>query len=64
MKLYLDTFVSVRRDCRKKADDFIKKSLIVAHIFIDILEIRGFFSNSIMNNLKSAYQIYILEVLL
>lgn len=54
----------MKRGFYKKADNFDKRSLIMACIFIDIFDIGEFFDSSIMNNLRSVYQIDVFEAFL
>lgn len=59
LNIYLNAFLHIERDFYKKADNFIEGGLIVVRIFMDALEIKEFFGSGVINDSRSAYQIYI-----
>lgn len=64
MKVHFGTFARIKRGFYKKANDIIKEDLIVTYVLMDAFKTREFLSSSIINDLKSAYWIDILEALL
>lgn len=64
MKVHLGAFASVKKNFYKKTDNFVKRGLIVACVFMNISEIEEFFGSYVINYLRSTYQIDMLKALL
>lgn len=63
MKIYLGIFFCVGKYFGKKTWDFIKKVIIMTHVFIYILEIRELLDTSFVDEVGDAYWFNILEAL-
>lgn len=57
---YLGTLARVGGGFCEKVDDFVERDIVVACIFVDIFEVREFLGSSVINDLRSTYQVDVL----
>lgn len=63
-KEHLGAFANIKQDFYKKIDKIVKKGLIIACVFMNVLEIGEFVSSGVVNDLKNAHRIEFLEAFL
>lgn len=64
MKVHLNSFASLKICFSEKVNNFVKKDMIMAYVFVNILKIREFLNSSVVNNLRNPYKINMLEIFL